>query len=101
MCHHSNGLQEQRLRCLDIFTRICHEGLNIALYHDKDKGRLFAINPASSQQLCNLFYDVLGLPPIKSYNKLTKDYSTTCDRKALEKMLKVKILLSVVNLKFM
>lgn len=80
------SLQEQRLRCLDIFTRICHEGLDIALYHDKDKGRLFAINPASSQQLCNLFYDVLGLPPIKAYNKTTKDYSVTCNRKALEKL---------------
>ena len=80
------SLHAQRERCMAIFTRICHEGLGIPLYKDKAKNQLLAINPASPAQLCNLFYDVLGLPPVKAYNKLTKDYSITCDRKALEKL---------------
>jgi len=83
-----SSLNAQRERCQGIFFRLCHEGLDIPAYEDKKAKKTYAINPASSKQLCTLFYEVLGFPPIKSYNKLTKDYSVSCDRKALEKLQK-------------
>ena len=81
-----NSLSLQRARAEEIFFRLCTEGLGLEPYFDKKHKKYFAINPASSQQLCQLFYEVLGLPPIKSFNKLTKEYKVSCDRKALEKM---------------
>lgn len=81
-------LHDERLRCLRFFTDICHEGLNIPKVWDKKRGLELAINPASPKQLCELFYDILGFPPIRSFNKLTKEYTVSCDRKALEKLQK-------------
>ena len=81
-----NSLSLQRARAEEIFFRLCTEGLGLEPYFDKKHKKHFAINPASSQQLCQLFYEVLCLPPIKSFDKLTKEYKVSCDRKALEKM---------------
>lgn len=83
-----DSLASQRERCQKLFLRLCSEGLDIPTYFDKKHKREFAINPASQKQLIELFYNVLGFPPIKSYNKLTKDYAVSCDRKALERLQK-------------
>lgn len=76
----------RRNRLYDILFRLCVEGLGIEPYYDKVKDKHFGINPASPKQLAFLFYEVLGFPEIKSYNKLTKEYSVSTDRKALEKL---------------
>lgn len=73
-------------RLYDILFRLCTEGLGIESYYDKKKDRHYGINPASPKQLIDLFYNILGFPEIKAYNKLTKEYSVSTDRKALEKL---------------
>lgn len=76
----------RRERLYHILFRLCTEGLGIESYYDKKHDKHFGINPASPKQLAYLFYEVLKFPEIKSYNKLTKEYSVSTDRKALEKL---------------
>lgn len=59
-----------------------HNQLNASLSEILKEGVGVEINPASPQQLAYLFYDVLGLPVIKSF----KTRAPTTDRKALEKL---------------
>lgn len=77
---------KRRERYYDILFRLCVEGLGIEPYYDKKKDKHYGINPASPKQLAELFFGVLGFPEIKSYNKLTKEYAVSTDRKALEKL---------------
>lgn len=76
----------RRARAKAVFFRLCVEGLGIEATFDKKKNEWFGINPASPKQLCTLFYEILGLPEIKSFNRLTKEYTVSCDRKALEQL---------------
>lgn len=81
------SLKRQKLRAENIFLRLCFEGLSIPTYYDKKQNKTFSINPASSQQLQHLFFEVLGLPAIKQFDRVTKEYKVSVDRKVLEKLL--------------
>lgn len=69
-------LRKERERSEAIFARLSLEGLD------------YAINYRSPQQLQKLFYDLLALPPIKIFDKLTKDYKVSTNRECLEKLQK-------------
>jgi len=45
-----------------------------------------AINYRSPTQLKHLFYEVIGLPAVKTFNKTTKEYDLSSGREALEKL---------------
>jgi DNA polymerase I-like protein with 3'-5' exonuclease and polymerase domains len=68
------------------FLRLTSEVFDIPKTFDKKKGKWIALNYASPDQLKDLFYSYLGLPEVKSYNKLTREYSATTNREALEKL---------------
>ena len=80
------SFSKRRERLYHILFRLTTEGLGIPAYDDKKANRSYGINPASPQQLAYLFYKVLGFPEIKSYNRQTKEYTVSTDRKALEKL---------------
>ena len=82
-------LRETRERCEKIFYRLAHEGLGIPSYFDSKHKRDFAINPNSPQQLQTLFYEVLAIPAITSFNRQTKEETITTNREALEKLQKI------------
>lgn len=69
-------LKKELDRADTIFSRLAFEGLD------------YVINYRSPPQLQKLFYDLLGLPEIKIFDKLTKDYKTSTNRECLEKLSK-------------
>lgn len=81
---HTFSQRKDRLH--HILFRLTTEGLGIESYYDAKKGVSFGINPASPKQLAYLFFEVLKFPEIKSYNRQTKEYTVSTDRKALEKL---------------
>lgn len=68
------------------FLRLTNEVFGIPKVWDLKKHKWIALNYASPLQLKELFYVYLKLPPIKAYNKATKDYSASTNREALEKL---------------
>jgi DNA polymerase-1 len=71
-----HDLRKEKDRYESIFSRLTLEGLD------------YAINYRSPIQLQKLFYDLLGLPVIKIYDKLTKDHKVSTNRATLEKLTK-------------
>jgi DNA polymerase-1 len=70
------SLYHQRNRCESIFSRLCGEGLAAN------------INYRSPKQLQVLFFELLGLEPVRVYNKLTKEYTVSTSREVIERLLK-------------
>jgi len=79
-------LLSRKTRFENFFCKLTSEIFDIEKTFDKAKNKWIALNYASPEQLKKLFYEYLALPPVKAYNKETKDYRPTTNRDALEKL---------------
>lgn len=78
----------QITRLEDQLTRIVSEGLGLELppkTYDKKTGK-WKVWWRSNPRLKNLFYDVMGLPPVKKRNPASGKYEPTVNREALEQL---------------
>ena len=79
-------LHLERVRLENTFLSICAGAFDIG-----------AINYRSPKQLAELFYETIGLEPIKVFDRGTKEYKSSLNREALEKLQRLPIVKHVID----